>query len=70
MKEKGYIVTSLIIIKSDIFDDIDIHCLSRGIPDNAEAIRLRRFKNTVITSMKFSKKLLRFAFISIQTNDH
>ncbi|KMZ71763.1 hypothetical protein ZOSMA_175G00010 [Zostera marina] len=70
MKAKGFNTSFMIILKSDIFDNTDIRCLTQGDPEKTESIRLKRFKNAIISSMKFSQKFLRFAFISIRTNDH
>ncbi|KMZ62498.1 hypothetical protein ZOSMA_45G00390 [Zostera marina] len=70
LKDKGFNTSSMIILKSDIFDDTNIRCLTCGKPENAEAIRLRRFKNAVTSSMKLEKKKMRFVFIPIRKNDH
>lgn len=60
----------MIILKADIFDVTDIQGLTHGNPENADAVRLRRFKNAVTSSMEFDKKKLRVAFIPIRTKDH
>lgn len=70
LKENGHNITSVYILKYDIFYDTNIHCLSHGIPEKAKAIRLRRFKNAIISSHKFMKNMVKFVFISIRTNDH